>query len=70
MRMRVSELLIELELFLARHGDMDVETLRIDGHRAPHIGPRLDHKKVLSGRESRPGFATSQENQGEPVCRM
>jgi len=68
--MIVSELISELQRFIDQHGDLEVDTLRFDGHRKAHVGPRVDFRKVLSGRESRPDFASSRDKKGEKVCRM
>jgi hypothetical protein len=55
--MRISELIEKLEAIMDEHGDLDVETYGYDGSRMPLNEPKIDHRAILKGRESKARFA-------------
>lgn len=54
--MKISEYIAKLEAIKAEHGDLPVDTLGGDGRHEITYGPAVGFRKILKGRESRPGF--------------
>jgi hypothetical protein len=71
--MKVSDMIRLLEEFRAEHGDLPVERFGVDCNRQAAAPPRLEHRKILKGRESCPRFWQSYnepDRKGEPVCKL
>ena len=71
--MKLKAYIDHLETLYLKHGDLDVDTLTSSG-REPARPPTLAYRKVLQGRERRPGFwsmgAGHEERKGEQVVKI
>lgn len=74
--MKISELVQHLEHMRSEHGDLDVEQSHWDGRRGECSPPRLDHRAILIGRESKTRFGSefygkdAEGRRGDKVCRI
>ena len=69
--MKLREYIAELEALAQAHGDdLEVETYMFDFRRVSAGRPRLAHRLILQGRETKPRFyqrGDKDDRKGEPV---
>ncbi len=74
--MKISDLIRDLDHIMREEGDLDVEENDSDGRRIASSPPRLDHRAVLKGRESKARFLSQfygsdkDGREGKKVCRI
>lgn len=71
--MNIRELIEKLEALEAEHGNLPCETWNVATDRVPQRSPEVAYRKILVGRQTKPGFwsnfnAISQR--GEKVVRL
>lgn len=71
--MKISEYIKALETIRAEHGDLELDTMSVDGCRRPACSPKVGFRKILKGRESKPAFwyewaSDCVGRQGDKVC--
>jgi hypothetical protein len=71
--MKISEYIAELQAIAAEHGDLDVEVNDWRNARVLADSPGIAYRKILQGRETKPGFWHSgipTARKGAKVCRL
>ena len=73
--MKASEYINAMQALIDEHGDLEVETFRVDGDRVEASAPKIAFRKILSKRERKPEFwndylRDSGEKKGEKVIRV
>lgn len=71
--MKISEYIQHLESVRSQIGDVEVQTVGVNGGRRTAPMPNVAYVKALKGREHKPRFWGTYEDdacKGDPVCRV
>lgn len=72
--MKVSKYIQILEHLMKEHGDLEVETTRVDFSRKEATKPMIAYRRILKGRESKSCFYSAildnEDRKGEKVIRI